>query len=75
MAPPPKEAEAGAAARQGGTIRTVEVGLLERWYLRYALWSGVYMLDTTETRIANIVFAALFFYFARFLWYLVHSLF
>ena len=56
-----------------GKFKSIRPSFLERSYFRYTLWTGIYMLDTTEAAIANAVFLTIFYYSCRCLYYLVSS--
>ena len=58
-------------AGNGRAFKSIKPGLVERSYLRYTLWTGIYMLDSTEARIANIVLLTVGLFSCRCLYYAV----
>ena len=65
---------ANDSVESNGQFKSIKVGFVERWYLRYTLWTGIYMLDAKEAAIANAVFAGIFFYSCRCSYYAVNAL-
>ena len=58
-------------ASNGARFKSIKPGFVERSYLRYTLWTGIYMLDTTEARIANLVLLTIALFSCRCLYYVV----
>ena len=60
-------------ASNGARFKSIKPGFVERSYLRYTLWTGIYMLDRTEATIANLIILVIFFYSCRCMYYLGNS--
>ena len=58
-------------ASNGARFKSIKPGFVERSYLRYTLWTGIYMLDSTEARIANCVLLTIGLFSCRCLYYAV----